>query len=100
MSGMAGAGGHTRRAFLGAAGMSVAAAVALTLAPGARALWLSGGAPAAVPQALSGVPEGDWHVDDICGHMPRYAHPIPYMHDTSQPDLAALAAPVDRQFVG
>jgi hypothetical protein len=92
-------GGHTRRAFLGGAGMSVAAAVALTLAPGARALSLSG-IPTAVPQALSGVPEGDWHVDDICGHMPRYAHPIPYMHDTSPPDIAALAAPVDRQFVG
>ena len=91
--------GHTRRAFLRGAGMTVAAAVALTLAPGARAFALAGISPA-VPQALSGAPEGDWHVDDICGHMPRYAHPIPYMHDTSPPDLAALAAPVDRQFVG
>jgi hypothetical protein len=95
----AGPGGHSRRAFLGGAGMTVAAAVALTLAPGARAF-----APSrtiqAVPAALSGAPEGDWHVDDICGHMPRYAHPIPYMHDTSPPDLAALAAPADRQFVG
>ncbi len=45
------------------------------------------------------MPEGDWHVDDICGHMPRYAHPIPYMHDTIAPELAALAAPMDRQFV-
>jgi hypothetical protein len=99
MSGAPGSGGHTRRAFLGGVGMSVAAAVALTLAPGARALALSG-TTSAVPQALSAVPEGDWHVDDICGHMPRYAHPIPYMHDTSAPDIAALAAPVDRQFVG
>ena len=92
-------GGHTRRAFLGSAGMTVAAAVALTLAPGARAVVPVGNIQA-VPLALSGAPEGDWHVDDICGHMPRYAHPIPYMHDTSPPDLAALAAPVDRQFVG
>ncbi len=92
MSAAPGPGGHSRRAFLGGAGMSVAAAVALTLAPGARA-WALSGSPLAV------VPEGDWHVDDICGHMPRYAHPIPYMHDTSRPDLAALAAPVDRQFV-
>ncbi len=91
-------GGHTRRAFLGGAGMTVAAAVALTMAPRVRALALQGAA--AVPAVLSGVPEGDWHVDDICGHMPRYAHPIPYMHDTSPPDLASLAAPVDRQFVG
>ena len=99
MSAAPGPGGHSRRAFLGGAGMTVAAAVALTLAPGARA-WALSGTPLAVPQALSGLPQGDWHVDDICGHMPRYAHPIPYMHDTSRPDITALAAPVDRQFVG
>jgi hypothetical protein len=87
----------TRRAFLGGVGMTVAAAVAMTLAPGARALPWS--APA-LPAALAGMyPQGDWHVDDICGHLPRYAHPIPYMHDTSAPDIAALAAPVDRLFV-
>ena len=92
MSDSARSGGHTRRAFLGGVGMSVAAAVAVTLAPGARAFTL--------PPALSAAAQGDWHVDDICGHMPRYAHPIPYMHDTAPPDFAALAAPVDRQFVG
>lgn len=89
--------GHSRRAFLGAAGMTVAAAVALSLAPGAQAASLLR-ATSDVPLALS--TDGDWHVDDICGHMPRYAHPIPYMHDTTAPDIAALAAPVDRQFVG
>jgi hypothetical protein len=89
---------HSRREFLGAIGMSIAAAVALTLAPGARALPLIGMSP--VPLALAGLyPQGDWHVDDICGHLPRYAHPIPYMHDTTPPDLSHLAAPVDRQFV-
>ena len=91
--------GHSRRAFLGSAGMTVAAAVALTLAPGVRALPLPGGA-AALPPALTGAAEGDWHVDDICGHLPRYAHPIPYMHDTAVPNLRAFAAPVDWQFVG
>ncbi len=90
MSGSTPSGGHTRRAFLGGVGMSVAAAVALTLAPGAGAITL--------PAARCAIPQGDWHVDDICGHMPRYAHPIPYLHDTSPPDIAALAAPVDRQF--
>jgi hypothetical protein len=85
---------HTRRDFLGGVGMTVAAAVALSLAPGARA------APP-LPAALTGLyPQGDWHVDDICGHLPRYAHPIPYMHDASAPDYSALVAPVDRQFVG
>jgi hypothetical protein len=89
----------TRRAFLGGVGMTVAAAVAMTLAPGAGSRPLPWTAPA-VPAALAGMyPQGDWHVDDICGHLPRYAHPIPYMHDTSAPDLAALAAPVDRQFL-
>jgi hypothetical protein len=89
----------TRRAFLGSAGMTVAAAVAFALAPGARTGALLAPTPA-LPPALAGTTEGDWHVDDICGHMPRYAHPIPYMHDTSAPNLAALAAPVDWQFVG
>jgi hypothetical protein len=90
---------RTRRAFLGGAGMTIAAAVALVLAPGARAAARLGMTPA-LPPALAEAPQGDWHVDDICGHMPRYAHPIPYMHDTSAPNLAALAAPVDWQFVG
>jgi hypothetical protein len=89
----------SRRAFLGGVGMTVAAAVAMALAPGARAMRLPWTA-ASVPAALANLyPQGDWHVDDICGHLPRYAHPIPYMHNTSAPDLAALAAPVDRQFV-
>jgi hypothetical protein len=89
----------TRRAFLGSAGMTVAAAVALALTPGARVAALTG-TSTPLPPAMAGATEGDWHVDDICGHMPRYAHPIPYMHDTSAPNLAALAAPVDWQFVG
>ena len=88
---------HSRQEFLGAAGMSVAAAVAMTLAPGARALPWSA---SMLPPALAALyPQGDWHVDDICGHLPRYAHPIPYMHDTSAPDIAVLAAPIDRQFI-
>ena len=90
--------GHSRRAFLGGVATTVAAAVALTLAPGGRAAVLAAGAR--LPPALAGTLGGDWHVDDIVGHMPRYAHPIPYMHDTTPPDIAALAAPVDRQFVG
>jgi hypothetical protein len=91
--------GHTRRAFLGGAGLTVAAAVAVTLAPGLRAAADRGRAPV-LSTALAADAGGDWHVDDICGHMPRYAHPIPYMHDTSVPDLSALMAPVDRQFAG
>ncbi|MEJ0008513.1 MAG: twin-arginine translocation signal domain-containing protein [Steroidobacteraceae bacterium] len=90
---------HSRRTFLGGAGMTVAAAVAMTLAPGARGIAPPWDAPALPPALTAMFPQGDWHVDDICGHLPRYAHPIPYMHDTSAPDLAALAAPIDRQFI-
>jgi hypothetical protein len=89
---------QTRRAFIGGVG-TVAAAVAVALTPGLRAAALRATAPT-LPPALAGAAEGDWHVDDICGHMPRYAHPIPYMHDTTAPDYSALVAPVDRQFVG
>jgi hypothetical protein len=89
---------QTRRAFIGGVG-TVAAAVAVALTPALRAVALRAAAPT-VPAALTAVPDGDGHVDDICGHMPRYAHPIPYMHDTTAPDYSALVAPVDRQFVG
>ncbi len=98
MSARAAVRGHTRRAFLGGVGMTVAAAVALTLAPGIRTLALPGGT-AVLPPVLTGAAEGDWHVDDICGHMPRYAHPIPCMHEATAPDLRAFAAPADWQFV-
>ncbi len=98
MSAQPGQTGSTRRAFLGGAGMTVAAAVALTLAPGSRAF--SQAAPGTqLPRALVASADDGWHVDDICGHMPRYAHPIPYMHDTTPPDLRVFAAPVDWQFV-
>jgi hypothetical protein len=84
--------GVTRRSFLEGIGMTVAAAVALALTRGTHAV--------ALPPALASLyPQGDWHVDDIVGHLPRYAHPIPFMHDTAAPDLAAQAAPVDRQFL-
>ncbi|HTC52929.1 MAG TPA: twin-arginine translocation signal domain-containing protein [Steroidobacteraceae bacterium] len=89
----------TRREFLGGVSMSVAAAVALSLTPGARAVPLRWSAPHLPPALATMYPQGDWHVDDICGHLPRYAHPIPYLHDTTAPDFSALAAPVDRQFV-
>ena len=90
---------QTRREFLGGVGMSVAAAVALSLAPRAQALPLQGSAPPLALASAGMYPQGDWHVDDICGHLPRYAHPIPYLHDTTPPDFSALVAPVDRQFV-
>jgi hypothetical protein len=41
---------------------------------------------------------GAWHVDDMWGHMPRYAHPIScaVVHEQTNWDYVA---PVDRAFV-
>jgi hypothetical protein len=60
-----------RRAFLGGAGFAAGAVVASTLIP------LS--VVHALPSELSvGDPSWIGHVDDACGHWPRYAHSIPY----------------------
>lgn len=70
-----------RRSFMGALGLTVAAASL----PGWRVWTFS-------PEA------GTWHVDDMWGHMPRYAHPIscsPVHVSISWDDVD----PVDRAFV-
>jgi len=48
----------------------------------------------AVPAAA-----GDWHVDDICGHWPRYAHPIPFAQAQSAPVAWEGVDPVDLAFL-
>jgi len=42
---------------------------------------------------------GDWHVDDICGHWPRYAHPIPFARAQSTPVVWEGVDPVDVAFL-
>jgi len=92
-----------RRAFLGgaaAAGALVAAAVrplparVLGLAPleAARASGAALPAPAGVETAA----EDDWHIDDMWGHTPRYAHPIPHSPMRSGPIAWEHVEPIDR----
>ena len=54
---------------------------------------LGAGAHAAAPA------EGDWHVDDICGHWPRYAHPIPFAQPQSATVVWEGVDPVDVPFL-
>ena len=75
-----------RRAFL--CTLSLTATAAGALFSGAARLSLEG----------RGEP-GTWHVDDMWGHWPRYAHPIPYTVVRHVPIGSDTVAPVDRMFV-
>jgi hypothetical protein len=82
-----------RRTFLGALALT-AAGSAVPFARGAL-----GGAQVPPGAAASVIAEGSWHVDDMWGHWPRYAHPISYTLVRHVPiDLDAVA-PADRQFM-
>ena len=64
-----------RRTFLGALALT-AAGTGLSLS---RASEAASNVPAASETTLVGATaEGTGHVDDMWGHWPRYAHPIPY----------------------
>ena len=79
-----------RRAFLGGVGVAAGAALAasvlpiaaahgapLAVLPGARTRGADEGR--GVGAAEAGLrPEDAWHIDDMWGHWPRYAHPIPH----------------------
>ena len=80
-----------RRVFLSALGLT-AAGTALVLA----------GAGVSAPREAMGaaaIPEGTGHVDDMWGHWPRYAHPIPYTVVRHAPISWDTVAPIDRMFV-
>lgn len=84
-----------RRSFLGA--LSLTATGALLTARG----WT---APVAANGGWSlsrtgGNDVGAWHVDDMWGHMPRYAHPITCRPAHRPIDLDNVAA-VDRALIG
>ena len=88
-----------RRAFLGALGLTTAGAV-LAGRLGAGVTEETAGVEAPVTQ-WSAAPEGNWHVDDMWGHWPRYAHPIPYSSVHRSPPSVAWdnVAPADRIFI-
>lgn len=95
-----------RRSFLGAAAAAAAAAAAplaaraLALAPGHYAAR-SGAEPLREPQlhGESAEAEGEWHIDDMWGHAPRYAHPIPHSPMRSSPIAWEHVDPIDRFLV-
>ena len=82
-----------RRSFLGSMGMMAGAVVATSLVPLSTVH--------AVEQlSLSPMPESTWHVDDMWGHWPRYAHPIGYGHlPSAHALLLAQADPIDHIFL-
>ena len=63
-----------RRSFLGVVSLTAVAAGSLF---GGHLLKAAPGANGAASLSLEGGGDmGIWHVDDMWGHMPRYAHPI------------------------
>jgi hypothetical protein len=86
-----------RRTFLGALALT-AAGSAVPFARGAPG-GAPSGAAATVVAAAAVVAEGSWHVDDMWGHWPRYAHPISYTLVRHVPIDLDTVAPADRQFM-
>jgi hypothetical protein len=85
-----------RRAFLSGAGLTAGAVMATSLVP----LSVVHALPAQLSVSAAVGPAGGWHVDDICGHWPPYAHPIGYGHPVVAPSsLTAYADPVDHMFL-
>jgi hypothetical protein len=92
-----------RRTFLGAALLATGAALS-----GALARLVGGthdaqrvAADAAAGEAGADTPtdEDAWHVDDMWGHRPRYAHPIPHAGVALDPVSWDHVDPIDRPFV-
>jgi hypothetical protein len=75
-----------RRAFLALFGALVVASIAP----------LAVARPRLAPSVST---EAEWDVDDICGHSPRYAHPIPHAPARSSPVMWECVDPIDRMLV-
>ena len=87
-----------RRTFLGALALTAAGA-AMPCARAAQAGSGAAGLQSLSGAATSAIPEGPWHVDDMWGHWPRYAHPISYTLARHVPIDVDAVAPADRQFM-
>lgn len=95
-----------RRAFLGGAAAAGAIAAAAAAPLTARALALapvpearpSGEVLSAPDQARSAL-DDDWHIDDMWGHTPRYAHPIPHSPMRTSPIAWEHVDPIDHFLV-
>ena len=88
-----------RRAFLATFGATASALVVASMAPLAAA-WETEQRDGALPSCAPAVAvEADWDVDDICGHSPPYAHPIPHAAARSSPVMWEWIDPIDRMLV-
>ncbi|MGB6450476.1 MAG: twin-arginine translocation signal domain-containing protein [Steroidobacteraceae bacterium] len=99
-----------RRAFLGTVGVAVGAALAASVVSLASAGHAEpSGAPAAAAPAhrpfvasradAAASPDELWDIDDMWGHWPRYAHPIPYARVEPSASVWERIDPVDRLLV-
>jgi hypothetical protein len=85
-----------RRSFIGALSLTPVAVGSLF---GGRLLQAAAGANGTATLSLEGRGEmGSWHVDDMWGHMPRYAHPIS-CRAVHVPTNRDNVHPVDHAFV-
>ena len=84
-----------RRTFLGALALT-AAGTGLSLS---RASAGASVVPAHAAELASATAEGTGHVDDMWGHWPRYAHPIPYTLVHHVPISLDGVAAADRMFI-
>jgi hypothetical protein len=82
-----------RRAFLSGAGMAAGAVVATSLVPLSVVHAFSPSIPLNVVAAAPST--GTWHVDDVCGHWPPYAHAVAYGHHADVSSSVACAEPFD-----
>jgi hypothetical protein len=98
------AGELDRRAFLGRLTLTAGAVVAgqfvsLSSARAAVDQGVDEALPRGEQAGAAGPADGDWHVDDICGHWPRYAHPIPFAQAQSAPVVWQGVDPADIAFL-
>ena len=94
-----------RRTFLGAAilatGAALSGALASLVGSGRDARRFAPAAAAAGREAgiAADTEEASWHVDDMWGHRPRYAHPIPHAGVAYDPVSWDHVDPIDRPFM-
>jgi hypothetical protein len=80
-----------RRSFLGSVGLMAGAVVATSVVPLSVVHAVPVGGPSLSPASPLA---NNWHIDDVCGHWPPYAHPIGYGQAVSV-SLTARADPID-----
>ncbi len=86
-----------RRAFLGTMGLAAGVVLVGSVVPVAVTRRTAAIPPGDMSAAHDG--GGSWHVDDMWGHWPRYAHPIPYSHVESAAVTSENVAPADLMFM-